>query len=138
MNGLDGPVEHLYDLEVLAARNKRRVELLRVPFGFSMSSSSYDDYADMFFSARYSLDADAGTLDIEVSREECNAAQAGIKTYWDQQAAEIRGNPSFGPPERARLARFYDAERPAASERIAAVCRAAGHYGRSRDGHLAK
>ena len=103
-----------------------------------MSSSSYDDYADMLFSARYSLDAAAGTLDIEVSREECQKAQVGIKTYWDQQAAEIRGNASFDPPARAGLLRFYDAERPAASERIATVCRAAGHYRRSRDGHLVR
>lgn len=138
MNGLDGPVEALYDLEVLAARNKRRVELLRVPFGFSMSSSTYDDFVDMFFSARYSLDAGAGTLDVEASREECKEAQAAIRTYWNQQAAEIRGNASFDPSSRARLLRFYDDERPAASERIASVCRAAGHYGRTRDGHLVR
>jgi hypothetical protein len=138
MSGFDGPWEHLYDLEILAARNKRRVELLRVPFGFSMTASTYNDYAAMLFSARYSLDEDAGTLDVDVAHDECVEAHAGIRRYWDERSAAIRSNASVAPPDKLAFIRLYDLERPAASERIAAVCRAAGHYVRSGDGHLAK
>lgn len=103
-----------------------------------MSTSDYNDYAAMLFSARYSLDAGVGTLDVDVSPEDCMEAQAGIRRYWDERSATIRGNASIDPRAKVDTLRLYDAERPAATERITSVCRAAGHYVRSRDGHLVK
>jgi hypothetical protein len=136
--GIEGPVEHRYDLDVVTARDGRRVELLRVPFAFGMSSTSYSTTSELLFTARYTVDAAAGTLDVLASAEECTAALAMLKPHWDAQNAELREIGSIPPPFKASLLRANELERASDAERIRATCRAAGHYVRATDGRLAK
>lgn len=136
--GIDGPVEHLYELEVLAARGKRRVELLRVPFGMSTNESNYDEFSKMLFSARYAVDGPAGTFDILASPEECRAALGMLKPYFAAHDEEMRSYGSIPKDLLRQLTRAYELERAADAERITAICRTAGRYALGRDGRLAK
>ena len=133
-----GPVEHRYDLVVATARGDRRVELLRLPFAFGMNSTGYNSGPELLFSARYTVDATAGTLELVASPEECAAATEMLKPYWYDQIAELRANNGIPQGFRWQLIHADELERVSDAERIAATCRARGHYVRGRDGRLVK
>ena len=136
--GTRGPVEFRYDLEIVTARGKKRVELLRVPFAMGGGSGSYTNYSDLLFSARYTVDAPAGTVDVVASTAECATAQEMLKPYWDAQAEKLRAMERIPAGIREALIHAYDLARVSDAARITATCHAAGPYVRGRDGRFVK
>ena len=127
--GIAGPVEHRYDLEVVAVRAKKRVELLRVPFAFGMSSTSFSDYGDMLFSATYRTDDANAVVELLAPKRECDATLAELGPYWGNEIQEMKKN--IDAPLAQQLARAERLEIVSDGERVKATCAAAGRYVRA-------
>ena len=128
----DGPAENRTDLVLVTARGARAVELVRLPLSFGDMNSS----DDLLYSARYTLDAANGTLDLLAAPGECAAARAAVGPYWDGRAAAM-ATADDDDFKRQVLASFK-LQRGADVARIDATCRAAGHYALGAGGKLVK
>jgi hypothetical protein len=119
--GIAGPFERRRDVAIVAVRQKRTVELVRLPLDFS-------DVSLLLFSARYVVDAAAGTLDLQISPEECGAARTALGPHWDGEIRALRDNDSIEAAFKRQLVRATEVERTSDLQRINATCSAAGHY----------
>jgi hypothetical protein len=129
--GPDGPTQLDTVLKVLTVRDRRLVELARLPIGLGSS-----EFGEPLFFARYELHAETGSLDLVVDKEDCQAASERLKAYWARTSAKHRG-PEPGPSDK-HVADAVERERRAGEARIAAICRAAGHYVEGPDGRFVR
>lgn len=134
--GFNGPIAYHRDLRVLTVRNGKAFEMLRLPLALS-EAMHWDE--ETLFAARYEIDADAGSVALHATPEECKGGRAGVKDYHQKWADQLEPDPEQKRPDaalmrshvKARLAqmRLDDA-------RIVATCNAAGHYLPVRGGRL--
>lgn len=135
--GADGPIMYHRSLHVLGVRDRRPVELLRLPLAISEAGHWADE---TLFAARYTVDAPGGAVELIVGPEECASAREGVAAYHTQWIAQIVGEGILrsgggAAAERAQV----DARRAAIRSdqaHIAASCKATGRYVMTSGGTL--
>lgn len=118
---------------IVSVRKARPVELLRLPLYFT----EVDGDHERLFTARYELDAAAGTLQFVAPVDECTAARAALEPYWAARIERLlEGMPdgSF----RRQILTGWKLQRRSQTARIDATCRAAGEYQLVAGGTFAK
>lgn len=119
---LHAPIQIDTSLKVLAVRDRKLVELAFVPIGVASSESG-----ELLFRAHYALKTETRSLDVVVDEEDCRAANGRLGAYWKEKITEVRGSVQDAQTKRI-LVHAHELERQTGASRIAAICRAAGHY----------
>jgi hypothetical protein len=135
--GFDGPIAYHRDLRVVTVRNHKAFEIVRLPVALS-EAMHWDE--ETLFAARYEIDAAAGTVDLQVSTEECEAGRVGVHGYHQQWADQITDPDAKSKSTDAASMRMHVKARLAQMRlddaRIVATCSAVGHYALARGGRL--
>lgn len=121
--GIVGPVFFLFDLEVLAA-GKQLVTVLKEPLAIGSSGAIYDDPKEMYFSAAFTVTADA----IDIDAQDCATSLSALPALFTERKKMLASLPQLDAALRAQLVRATGMEEKLSAKRIGAICHAAGHY----------
>lgn len=91
---------------------------------------------EALFSARYEIQAQAGTLDVLAPAEECAAAKAGIAKYHADWVAALSDDKGHDQPGMAEHNAARRAQGRLDDAHLKKICAAAGHYVAARGGRL--
>lgn len=128
--GGNGPIGWHRDLRLLGVRERRAFELVRLPLAFTEARQWGPE---TLFTARYTIDAAAGTVDLVVSPEECASAREGVAKYHQGWVDQLTGLKTGIDPQQV-TARKAQARLDLAH--LDKICRAAGRYVSGRGGRL--
>lgn len=129
----NGPMGWHRDLRVLDVRNRRALELLRLPLALSEALHWNEE---TLFAARYEIDTAAGAVDLVVDAEDCERGRQGVAKYHDDWVATLgESMKGSGQTQRDQIAARKAQGRMDVAQ-VGKICRAAGHYVAVRGGRL--